>query len=814
MKLRLLYILLFILPNFSYSQEKSIDAKRCFEKITIDGQFNEESWKDVHTATDFVQLSPQPGAQSTYNTDVKIMYDDHSLYMGVICYDDPQHISRILCQRDDFNANIDNFMVLIDTYNDDQNGFAFGVSSMGVQMDSKMYIEDEAVEVNMVWNSMVTITEKGWQIEIEIPYSAFRFPKVEIQNWGINFYRHISRLREETTWSPVKPDFGNIVAQCGSLKGVQGISPPLRLAFMPYVSSYADYFRNNDPNVKDWNFSFNGGMDIKYGINEAFTLDMTLVPDFGQVVFDNQVLNLSPFEIQFNENRQFFTEGTELFNKSGLFYSRRIGIQPSYSVLSTLLNENEMLENVPGSTRLYNASKLSGRTKAGTGIGIFNAITAEQYATAINLDSDERRDVLVSPLTNYNVIVLDQNLKNNSSVTLTNTNVLRDGSFNDANVTGIDFKLNTKDNNYFLKGWSALTAKFGNNVNSGYNAGINIGKQKGNLVYNLSYNEESDSFDINDLGFNAVNNKRNSNAQISYRTFKPFWRINKSGTTLNLYYNRLYSPDVYTSSGASLNFFNNSTRFHASGGQIGTSFTQEYDYFEPRNSGYYFIRPGAFWGGIWISSNYQKRIALDARLNASKYYQNDWYEMNYSISPRIRISQRLFLIYQWFQAINLNERGYAVPFGTPLNHTGNIVFGERNRNVVENTINLSYTLTNRMGITFRLRHYRSSLSYFSFFDLLSNGHLTSNSMDGLDTNGENVYNTNYNAFTIDFVYRWVFLPGSEINLVWKNSIFSSDKNIEDSYLNNFNQLFDYNAVNSLSLKVLYWLDYQSLKKRK
>jgi len=87
-------------------------------------------------------------------------------------------------------------------------------------------------------------------------------------------------------------------------------------------------------------------------------------------------------------------------------------------------------------------------------------------------------------------------------------------------------------------------------------------------------------------------------------------------------------------------------------------------------------------------------------------------------------------------------------------------------------------------------------------------------MDGLDANEENVYNTNYNAFTIDFVYRWVFLPGSEINLVWKNSIFSSDKNIEDSYLNNFNQLFDYNAVNSLSLKVLYWLDYQSLKKRK
>jgi hypothetical protein len=806
-----LIILLFSFTSFG--QEKSLSASKISEKITLDGQLSEDAWLNAEVAGDFTQKSPRPGEASTHKTEVKVIYDNLSIYLGVKCNDDPQHVSKILSQRDDFNANIDYFVVIFDTYNDDQNGFSFGVSSMGVQLDSKMYIDEESQEVNMVWNSMVQHTADGWQIEIQIPYSALRFPKVETQNWGINFFRHISRLREESTWSPIKPDFENFVAQCGKLTGVKGITPPLRLAFIPYVSGYIDHFENHDPSVKNWNFSVNGGMDIKYGINEAFTLDMTLVPDFGQVVFDNQVLNLSPFEIQFNENRQFFTEGTELFNKSGLFYSRRIGIQPSYSVLSTLLEDNEMLENIPSSTQLYNATKLSGRTKKGTGIGVFNGITAEQYATAVNIDTDEQRKVLVAPTTNYNVFVLDQNLKNNSSITLTNTNVLRSGSFYDANVTGLDFLFNTKSNNYYVKGWTALNAKFGQTTSTGYLAGVNFGKQKGNLIYNFTYNEESDTYDINDLGFNTNNNKRNSAAQISYRTFKPFWRINRSGTTMNIYYNRLYTPDVYTASGASLNFFNNSTRFHASGGNIGTSFTEEYDYFEPRSPGLFFKRPGAFWSGMWISSNYQKVFALDARINGSKYYDNDWYEYNYSISPRIRLTQRIFLIYQWFQSFNINERGYAVPFGTPLYSTGNIVFGERNRNVVENTINLRYTLTNRMGITFRLRHYRSSLTYNSFFDLLSNGELASNSMNGLNADNENVYNTNYNAFTIDLVYRWVFLPGSEINVVWKNSIFSSDKNVEDGYIDNFNQLFDYNALNSFSIKVLYWLDYQSLKRR-
>ncbi len=123
-------------------------------------------------------------------------------------------------------------------------------------------------------------------------------------------------------------------------------------------------------------------------------------------------------------------------------------------------------------------------------------------------------------------------------------------------------------------------------------------------------------------------------------------------------------------------------------------------------------------------------------------------------------------------------------------------------------------MTSRMGLTFRLRHYRSSLEYDSFYYLNDNGTLSSNDLNGLDINGESAYNTNFNAFTIDLVYRWVFLPGSEISFVWKNSIFSTDKRVNETYLDNISRMFDYSPLNSLSIKVLYWLDYQSLKKKK
>lgn len=811
-------VLLFIVLLFPFLKEsfaqKSINATLALNDIEIDGSLDEADWMRCESGTEFIQLNPKPYSKPSGETEIRVLYDQSAIYFGFICYDDPSLISKVLSKRDDFNASIDHVQVLIDTYNDDQNGFVFGVSSAGVQYDSKAYKSDETMEVNMVWKSQVLLTEKGWQAEIKIPYSALRFPETDVQNWGINFFRTISRNREISCWNPLEPGFENYPAQCGDLYGVEGITPPLRLALIPYLSAYLNHYPSSTNPNQNWSRSFNGGMDIKLGLNEAFTMDITLVPDFNQVVFDNNVLNLSPFEIQFNENRQFFTEGTELFNKAGLFYSRRIGVQAPSEVLYLNIEENERLLSNLGPAQLYNATKISGRTKKGLGIGVFNGITAEQKSRVKNISNDEEYDRVVSPLTDYNVLVLDQNLKNNSFINLTSTNVWRSGSAYDANVTGFRSVFNSSDNKFYIASATTLSSKLYAQSNIiGHNYGTSVGKQTGAIIYDFSYFEESDKYDPNDLGFNTNNNKRILGSTFSYRIFKPFWKLNMFSSRLELLYNRLYYPNVYNSTELNASAFASTKKFHACGYNFNASLTDSYDYFEPRSPGSYFKRPQYLVNNLWISSNYQSRLALDAFVRHSVVNATEWFGFQYGISPRIRVNDRLFIVYDWNESFLFGDRGFAVQFNEPLVDSDQLLFSNRDRRDVVNTITVDFSLTNLMNISFKMRHYRSAVKTNYFYSLDKDGGLTQIEYNGVSEDGTNAYDINYNAFTIDCAYRWVFQPGSEISVVWKNSIFSSDKKFDESYLSNVNRMFDYGAANSFSIKFIYWLDYQYLKRK-
>ena len=796
---------------FTCFSQRTIVVQKKSNPILIDGQLNEDEWLKCNWTSDFTQMKPFPGESPSKKTKVAMLYDEEAIYFGVKCFDNPDSVSRVLSIRDDFNPNLDMLGIFIDTYKDRQNGFFFGITSRGVQLDAKIFDEDFNDLLNLVWNSKTIINEYGWFAEIKIPYSALRFPKTKIQSWNINFSRQISRYREESTWNPVNPDLENYLLESGKTLGIQNITPPLRLAFIPFLSSYVSYSKSM-PTLS----SFNGGMDIKYGINEALTLDVTLLPDFGQVVFDNQILNISPFEIEFNENRQFFTEGTELFTKSGLFYSRRIGIQTPSEVYGSQLNEDETLDEIPSSVPMINASKVSGRLKNGLGIGVFNAITAEQRANSTNTTENSSREVTISPLTNYNVIVLDQNLKNNGFINFTNTNVLRSGNFYDANVSGLNTKFNTKSNNYFLESFAVLSNKIdeGNSL-LGHSWGIETGKQRGQLTYGIEYYEESDTYDPNDLGFLRANNSRVTEISIGFRNFNPkIKNLNKFFSEFSISNERLYLPNLYggTFWNANATFVSNS--FNASGLRFSGTINESNDYFEPRVWGEKFIRP--VWTDMraWFSSNYQKRIAVDAALGYVDVERNNWWEWNYELEFRFRITNQLFLIHEWEQKLQYNSEGYAVAFGNPLNVPEGIIFGNRDRITNTQSLGIDYTLTNRIGATFRLRHYNAKILYNSFYTLNQNGRLNSiENYNGLDNNGTSAYDINYNAFTIDMLFRWVFLPGSELNFVWKNSIFTSDENVNDNYWTTLNNTLSNGPINTVSLKVIYWLDYQYLKKK-
>ena len=367
-------------------QKKILQTQFTDEKITVDGKFDEKAWKSAKTATDFVMIAPYNSVPipPEKKTEVKVVYTNEAIYVAATMYDDqPNEISRELTERDNF-ATADHFGVQLNCYNDGQQEFRFFVSAAGVQIDV-FYTEanDEDYSWNAIWQSKTQITNFGWVVEMRIPYAALRFSTEKKQTWGLNFYREIRRDNQQYSWNLIRNEISSESNQAGILEGIENIKTPTRLFLIPFSS----YYLNASKHQKTYG-ELKGGLDIKYGINDAFTLDAILIPDFGQTKFDNVELNLSAFEQQFDENRPFFTEGTDLFDKGDLLYSRRIGESPSIA-----LADNETIDNYPNNIRLINALKVSGRTKGGLGIGVLNAVTELTSVEVTNTDRSEERRV-------------------------------------------------------------------------------------------------------------------------------------------------------------------------------------------------------------------------------------------------------------------------------------------------------------------------------------------------------------------------------------------------------------------------------------
>src|SRR6187551_2931600 len=367
------YFILFY--ALGHSQKKSLQTKFISEKIILDGKLDEETWKSVPIANDFIMFEPDNGKAVPENkrTEVRVLYDNEAIYIGALMYDDePSKILKEISKRDYFGT-ADFFGVFINGYNDGQQDFQFYVNAADGQADClSTDTIGEDYSWDAVWESKALITSFGWVVEMRIPYAALRFSNESKQTWGVNFFREIRRDRHKYSWNFIDSKIATYTQQNGTVSGIENIKTPTRLFFLPYASFYT--YANADQKTYG---ELKGGLDIKYGINDAFTLDAMLIPDFGQTKYDDRILNLSPFEQQFNENRAFFTEGTDLFSKGNIFYSRRIGGKPS---IDPDLNEDEeIIENVQN-VNLINALKVSGRTKNGLGIGVLNAVTEKTFA--------------------------------------------------------------------------------------------------------------------------------------------------------------------------------------------------------------------------------------------------------------------------------------------------------------------------------------------------------------------------------------------------------------------------------------------------
>ena len=807
---------------------KKITAVRSSAVFKIDGDLNEPAWKTAPVATKFIELRPNTFAKEdeANKTEIFIVYNNQGIYFGGYCHEkNKDSIATELVGRDNFGNN-DFIGVVLDTYLDKINGFEYFVTPLGEQMDAKAIPQDnngnsEDFSWNSVWQSASKLQADGWSFEMFLPYSALRFSKKDVQSWGLNIVRRRNKSGQQLFWNPIDPKVNGFLTQEGILSIPDKITPPVRLSFSPYFSSYVNNYPYNTSDVKNTTYAFNGGMDIKYGINESFTLDATLVPDFGQTQSDNRVLNLSPFEVKYNENRTFFTEGTELFNKGNLFYSRRIGATPiHYGDVNGMLDRTQHIDKNPTETKLLNAIKISGRNKNKLGIGFFNAITQPMYATVEN-DKGQKQKFLTNPLTNFNILVLDQSLKNNSSVTLVNSNVIRNGKDYDANVTAALFNLYDKKNRWNLNGNAYSSTIFSNKNTTGYKYGAGFGKVSGSFNFSTTLQVVDDKFNPNDMGIQFYNNNINTYIYAGYSITKPTKWFNRLFNNFNFNYDQLFIPRAYQT-----------LKFNYNGhlqlknlwwvGLFTNVSPKGNDFYEPRVNGRLFKSPSYFTQGAFAESNPAKKYSISLAAMIGNTYLFNSKELYVDFTQSMRFSNKFSITHY----INLDPISNNVGFPTSNNSNGSdgiytnetLLFGRRNRMTVENRLNFKYSFNNKMYITMRVRHYLGTVTYKEFFILNQGGNLDaipsgSTAIKQYITNNHN-FNNNYNTFNVDMVYSWRFAPGSEFNIVWKNGINTYERDVINGYFKNFNNTIAASQSNSISVKILYYIDYLQLQKKK
>ena len=824
MKLTILPALLVCMLGFTASaQHKSLQAIKATVAPRIDGSLSDSCWRDVPEAINFITNSPIFGKSSKVKTTVRIIYDDAAIYIGAYMYEDPAMIRKQFTTRDnESRANVDYFSVFIDTYNDRQNAYQFLVTTRNVQTDARISASAKPdfgvygdLSWDAVWESKIEMQKDGWSVEMKIPYFSLRFAKTNIQDWGINFLRFSRRLNEAAFWNEVNPNNNGFVNQFGYLKGLQGLDPPLRLSLSPYVSGG---FRSTPDLKKGYRNEVlkSGGLDVKYGLNESFTLDATLIPDFGQVISDNVVNNITPFEQQFKENRPFFTEGTELFNKAGIFYSRRIGRTPTgYSTLkafSDTSNRYTVVKN-PDVTRLYNAIKFSGRTKHNLGIGIFNSITEPVAATLHNNITGKDSGIATEPLANYNIIVLDQALQNRSSITLTNTNVLRNGTAPDANVTALDVVLYDQQNKYGLSVKPRYSKIFGTNGYHGFANETQFGKVSGKWQWFVNNNIESDRYNPNDMGYLQAANEVTTTGELSYNIFQATNTFLNQRYAFNVLQSYLYKPFGYQATEFKPSLFWIFNNFWDVSISLPVQPFWYNDYFELQTPGKMLKRSPYYSAFVSGSSDSRKKLFVSWNLGfAEGPLPNDPYN-TITLGARYRFGDKFTLEAsvrrrhdngQW----GLTNNGKTFIF----DNSDQPVLARRKYTDVTSILSGTYNFTSRMNLTFRGRHYWNKLENTNLYYAGDDGYWT----ERTDLKPSD-YNANYNIFNLDVFFTWDFSLGSRIILGYKNWLGYDYLNAVDGvhnnvYAKNFGSLFSQPHGNEITLRFIYFLNYQDVKR--
>jgi hypothetical protein len=530
----------------------------------LDGRLDDAAWQQARFFSDFVQKEPVEGAVPSESTLVGVLYDDAAIYIGARMYKrDPAAIQRNVSRRDVGAGQSEHIWFSFDSYHDRRTAWSFGVTAAGVRMDWYHPTDNEYnldFSFDPVWQAKARVDSLGWTAELRIPLSQLRFRREDVQTWGFNVDRWIPSTNEDIFWRPVPRNVTAWSSRMGELTGIEGVRPSRRLELLPYaaanatVRSQADPANPFDPTGREASLRLGG--DLKVGLGPNLTAEATVNPDFGQVEADPAVVNLSAFEVFFDERRPFFVEGSQLLRGNGpnFFYSRRIGAPPPGSAAGDFVD-------APRATTILSATKITGRLAGGLSVGALAAITARERAHTWDSTTSAFGTTDVSPVTGYGVVRLQQEFgRNQSLVGATLTGVRRDldpasglaSLLNRQAVTGgVDFNLR------FANGWYTLGGYLGGSVIdgdslaiarqqrssrryyqrpdqtyvrydpsrtvlTGFAAGLYLSKNSGrHWLWNIQAGTESPGLEQNDAGRIVTADGHNLGGRLTWRETRP-----------------------------------------------------------------------------------------------------------------------------------------------------------------------------------------------------------------------------------------------------------------------------------------------------
>ncbi len=836
--------------------------------IEVDGRLDDAVWTTAQWIRDFTQKMPVEGAPPSDSMRIAILYDGHAVYVGARMHSrDPARIQAPLSRRDN-TSQAEHLWVSFDTYRDRRTAYSFGVTASGVRMDwyhpqDNEYTLDAGFDP--VWVARAVIDSLGWTAEMRIPFSQLRFNEQPEQVWGFNADHWIPAHNEDVFWIPVPTNQTGWSSWMGELTGISGIKPSRRLELLPYVAGNSTITGARDPlNPFDdgRNLAARMGGDLKMGLGPNITLDAAVNPDFGQVEADPAVVNLSAFEVFFDERRPFFTEGGQLLRGNGpsYFYSRRIGGPPRGSAGGDFVD-------YPRNTTILGAAKVTGRLASGFSLGALGAVTGREAARTVVFDSSgvpSYGRTPVTPPAGYGVVRAQQEFGPSASVVgVTLTGVARDLPGGDplealytrrAIAGGADWVLRWDRGEYEVRGWFGFShlqgaapaldrvqrsaVHFFQRPDAGYAhydslrtsltgtvANLQLSKTGGGRwLYALGAGWESPAYDPNDVGRLSSADERFGYAALRYRETRPTRRLQN------------YSFGVFTNGGWD---FGGDRQYLFT--ELSADFTlrnfwtiNSYFDFLPRSFDHYATRGGPTmatpqsWNVVTrVGNNFGAKTSWNARV----YYGEDelggeTYRLSGGLSLRPGPRWQLSVTPNYLRDITSRQYVDSAPNGPAATYGTRYLFSVIDQSTFLMQLRLNYTLRPDLTLDLYAEPFAASGRYDGLGELAAargfglRRYGTGGTTIARDAAGDytitdgadtiRVANPDFNvlSFRSNAVLRWEWRPGSTLFLVWQQNRFGFDTRGVHVGPRDLWDSFRASGDNFLAVKASYWFSVQ------